>query len=278
MQPGAAGLVIGDRGVHSNEISSPELASRLRLGLAELLAAFDYALAAKRDVWDFAVEIAILSANGLTASDFRWLICMGYVEHAREVTRLEENGRVFRPLGSLSFAKRTCFILTERGAKMARANSGSANSGFAIANSARELVDIREMTRAEERPNLPRDHEFPTSGERPAIRTNGRACRETPTWDKDRHELRVSGKLVKHFRWPAANQETILAAFDEEGWPARIDDPLPPLPEQDSKRRLHDAIKCLNKNQQHQLIHFHGDGTGEGITWKLSIDEQSDAT
>ena len=49
---------------------------------------------------------------------------------------------------------------------------------------------------------------------------------------------------------------------------SRIDDPLPPQAEQDSKRRLSDTIKCLNNKQINELIRFHGDGTGEGITWE----------
>ena len=61
----------------------------------------------------------------------------------------------------------------------------------------------------------------------------------------------------------------ILAAFEEEGWPPRIDDPLPPKPDQDPKRRLHDTINSLNRNQQHLLIQFFGDGSGQGIRWNL---------
>ena len=66
-----------------------------------------------------------------------------------------------------------------------------------------------------------------------------------------------------------ANQEAILAAFQEDGWPARIDDPLPPVAETDPKRRLSDTIKCLNRKQQNALVRFSGDGTGEGVLWDL---------
>ena len=71
----------------------------------------------------------------------------------------------------------------------------------------------------------------------------------------------------------------ILAAFEEEGWPSRIDDPLPPQPEQDSKRRLSDTIKCLNRKQASPLIHFRGDGTGEGVVWDtIRLDSNSNGT
>lgn len=91
-----------------------------------------------------------------------------------------------------------------------------------------------------------------------------------PKWDGSRHELTVGDRLVKKFKLPSRNQETILAAFQEEGWPARIDDPLPPHPDIDPKRRLHDTIKGLNRNQKNRVIRFLGDGTGEAVTWELS--------
>lgn len=46
------------------------------------------------------------------------------------------------------------------------------------------------------------------------------------------------------------NQEMLLAAFQEEDRPCRIDDPLPPQPDQDARRRLSDTIKCLNRKQK----------------------------
>jgi hypothetical protein len=49
-----------------------------------------------------------------------------------------------------------------------------------------------------------------------------------PAWDPARRELRWGDRLVKRFAVPALLQEVILAAFEEDGWPPRIDDPLPP--------------------------------------------------
>jgi hypothetical protein len=88
-----------------------------------------------------------------------------------------------------------------------------------------------------------------------------------PHWDPDLQELRYNGLLVKHFKVPAPNQEMILAAFEEEGWPPRIDDPLPPQFQLDCKRRLHDTINSLNRNHKSSGIRFMGDGTGEGVRW-----------
>ncbi len=90
-----------------------------------------------------------------------------------------------------------------------------------------------------------------------------------PHWDEQRRILRVGQHAVKHFRRPSPNQEAILAAFEEEGWPRRIDDPLPPHGEQPTKCRLHDTIKWLNRHHQPRLIRFFGDGTGEGVYWEF---------
>ena len=56
--------------------------------------------------------------------------------------------------------------------------------------------------------------------------------------------------LVKRFKVPAPNQEMILAAFEEESWPVRIDDPLPVHPCLAAKRRLHETITSLNRHQR----------------------------
>ena len=88
-----------------------------------------------------------------------------------------------------------------------------------------------------------------------------------PYWDGAAHELRFHGRLVKRYQRPSPNQEMILAAFQEEGWPPRIDDPLPPCDDQEPRQRLRDAIKNLNRNQRYGLIRFFGDGTGQGIRW-----------
>ncbi|MCH8047158.1 MAG: hypothetical protein IID44_25940 [Planctomycetes bacterium] len=106
---------------------------------------------------------------------------------------------------------------------------------------------------------------------------NGRAgLIPGPHWDAETRELRIGGRLVKRFKWPATNQETLLAAFEEEGWRLRIDDPLPPVPGLLSTTRLSDAIKRLNGHQKNALIRFCGDGTGEGVTWELVEEDEAD--
>lgn len=99
-------------------------------------------------------------------------------------------------------------------------------------------------------------------------RTDGRMM--GPQWDGLRRELRVNGRLVKRFKLPSPNQECIIRTFHEEGWPLRIDDPLPPKSDQDPKKRLNETIKSLNRHHVRKLIRFHGDGTGEGICWEVT--------
>jgi hypothetical protein len=91
-----------------------------------------------------------------------------------------------------------------------------------------------------------------------------------PYWDCVRQELRLGRDVVKVFKLYCPNQATILACFEEEHWPTRIDDPLPRRDDIEPKQRLHDTIKSLNRNQKCRLIRFRGDGTGQGIRWELS--------
>ena len=196
-----------------------------------LLEAYDCAKELRRNVWDFAVEIEELQNVGCTSSEFRWLVCKEIVAHAREIPPANGEQRAFEPCRGLVFNRNTCFALTEAGVQLARSIVG------------RQLAV--------------------------APRVNGIPTRSTPTWDHDLQELRVGKVIVKQFKVPAENQERILSAFEEEEWPVRIDDPLPPRSNQLPKRRLHDTINSLNRNQKQSLIRFLGDGRGEGVRWHL---------
>jgi hypothetical protein len=212
--------------------------------IALLLRAHDYACALNRDSWEFAVEIQVLRAAGVTRSDLRWLRCKDLLEHAVEITTRDDHRRLYQPSFNLAFTKRSCFILTSTGVRLARTLQGQ-----------------RESARPESEPKSSNPDE-PSS-------QNGQKVRLVPVWERDRQILHLDGVVVKQFKTPAPNQETILSAFEEEGWPDRIDDPIPPQLSQDAKARLHDAINALNRNQKHRLIHFMGDGSGQGIRWEL---------
>jgi hypothetical protein len=199
-----------------------------------LLEARRLAQKAGQSEWDFAVELRQLREAGATHSHLRWLICSGHAQHAVELTDPAEPNRAFAPVSNLSFVEGTVFILTEQGEAFASSALGSVAAGA--------------------------QEELP----RPPACQNG-----APRWDSELRELSWNGHLVKRFRVPAPNQEIILAAFEEEGWPPHIDDPLPPSPDMDSQRRLHDTINSLNRNQVFHCLRFRANGHGNGIFWEL---------
>ena len=74
--------------------------------------------------------------------------------------------------------------------------------------------------------------------------------------------------MVKRFRVPAENQEAVLSAFQEEGWPFCVDDPLPPMHDIVLKERLKFTIRRLNAGHKRAAFDFFGDGTGEAVCWE----------
>jgi hypothetical protein len=90
-----------------------------------------------------------------------------------------------------------------------------------------------------------------------------------PHWDPEQRVLSIGMSVVSQYRAAAPNQEAVLAAFQEDGWPRRIDDPLCFRAGLKPKYRLHFTIQSLNESQRQRLIRFYGDGTGEGICWEL---------
>jgi hypothetical protein len=96
----------------------------------------------------------------------------------------------------------------------------------------------------------------------------GRKRATNPHWDVARRELRMGARTVKRFRRPAPLQEAILATFEEEGWPPRIDDPLPENG-RNQKQRLREIIANLKPGKRWRLIRFYADGQGLGICWEV---------
>ena len=225
---------------------------QVRPGLAKLLQAYVYAQDLERDVWDFALEINDLRSVGLSNSDFRWLICAGYVKHARDMATPGDAERFFRPDKGLVFSDHTCFVLTETG--MEAASLLAAVNGNVDQESlpSLEIVGPTEHSPSDSPKNLLQ-----------------------PRWDGERHQLHFGGFLVKEFKVHSPNQEAVLAAFEEEGWPPRIDDPLAHSPELDQKERLRNTIKSLNRTRGTRLIRFMGDGTGLAIRWEPIVDGQN---
>jgi hypothetical protein len=90
-----------------------------------------------------------------------------------------------------------------------------------------------------------------------------------PTWDREQRVLRWGAKIIKEYRQPASAQECLLVAFEEQNWARRMDDPLPQVTGVNPKQRLHDTVKNLNRHHRVRIVLFYGDGTGEGVCWRL---------
>jgi hypothetical protein len=207
--------------------------------LTRLLRAADYAEDVHVDIWQFSIEWNLLRAVGLERADVRWLVARGYVELRREVSVPAAFRRTFLEPEAPCLCRDTAFILTASGLSLAR----SLGDRSRVSDSDQDSNAIRPVS--QERQDRPSD----------------------PSWDRDRRELRYREKIVKAFRVPAPNQELILEAFQEEGWPEFINDPLPPAPDQDPHPRLQATIKSLNRRQSNNLIRFRGNG-GERVFWQ----------
>jgi hypothetical protein len=247
-----APLEVTDLEVTEKPATRLALSPRLQAVLSVLLEAHEYAQDLRLDPWDFAVELSTLRPLGLTNSDCRWLAGKGLVECGFELTLVGDERRSFRHCSNLKLTKRTCLVLTSAGVVAA----GGQAPVEALHERVSTVVDSPE-----------RSAHRPVSF--PEIIAAAGISEPKPLWDRDRQQLRLGNVIVKQFKVPAANQEAILAAFQEESWPVRIDDPLPPKPDQEPKRRLHDTINSLNRNQKRSLIRFLGDGSGEGVRWEF---------
>lgn len=197
--------------------------------LRALKDAQEYAQDLNCSIWDFATRPADVGASNVHINDLRWMIRKGWIQHGGGSGIGRQSHPHARPDDS-SIRPDSCFILGQNGI-----------------DALTHVLAGHEHVAAD-----------PPSGVPATVK---------PRWDAERHELTFVGQIVKQFRWPAANQETILMAFEEESWPSRIDDPLPQVSDVDPKRRLSDSIKCLNRNQRVDLVRFRGDGTGQGIFW-----------
>ncbi len=225
----------------------PAFDQQMRATLA-LLEQAPLARDAECDAWTFAVDVAQLRGYGVPDILLKWMIVRGYVKHRRQVAQILVNGA--GPLESVEIGEGSVFTLTLEGERLARqVTTATGKSVF--------------LTPFSPGPNVsetgPRLHE--------SLDRRGQTCVK-PQWDVVCKRLWYADQLVKQFKLPSANQETVLMAFEEEGWPQRVDDPLPQQPNQNPHVRLGNTIKALNRNQKHKLLQFRGDGSGEGVLWE----------
>ena len=224
-----------------------------RRGLSELLWAYDYARDAGVDVWEFALEINELRPVGMTISGVRWLVVKGYAKHGQETSVYGDAQRSFRLSEGTTFVDRTSLVLSAKGAMFAR-------KAIATARHDETNADVTDGAPAAAPPSDSASSNRDSDGRPKAL--------AKPQWDACSRELRLCGLLVKGFRVPAHNQELILSAFQEQGWPHYIDDPLPGTADVVPEQRLHNAINRLNGSQTRRLINFYGNGSGRAVGWE----------
>jgi hypothetical protein len=250
--------------------------------LTALQHAAQTAAACHQNRWEFALELDHLLASAmgmatpplpstpyplpsLLLTSLRHLRCQNLIEAAVETTPARAPRRRFRKLKSLTFPPRTCLVLSAA-ADPRLWQSDTTWEGDAPAepcthpptNPKTALCNPQSATT----PHSPFPaHPTPDSG-----RPTPDLPLPRPTWNPRSRTLTLDGQIIKRLRRPAACQVMILDAFDEEGWPESIYDPLPPRDGIDPKRRLHNAINKLNAGLA-RVIHFYGNGDGLAVCW-----------
>ncbi|HEY6805382.1 MAG TPA: hypothetical protein VI306_17525 [Pyrinomonadaceae bacterium] len=237
----------------SGKSTSLSIDDRLHDGIAILWRAHICAHDTGANVWDLSLPTSRLFAAGMTNADLRWMVAKGFAEHREETTNYGDVHRSFKRGNDYFLNDRSSLILTLRGASLAATLFGEAG------DSPRATLPAFTSTRESGSFLSPRP---------PVVFRKAPAVK--PRWDATRRELTLDGLLVKRFRVPALNQETILSVFEEEEWAEHIHDPLPLTMNIDAPTRLHDAINRLNRCQINSVIRFHGDGKGTGVFWGVS--------
>ncbi|MEM7785375.1 MAG: hypothetical protein AAF939_03815 [Planctomycetota bacterium] len=229
---------------------------RLQPALILLRDAHHYAMRTGKDVWQFATELEELQSQGLTTTDLRWLISTGIVLHGIELSTFRDPYRKFEKCDNLFFSTRSCFVLSEKGLISLETTSQfqQKNPEDSFNGELRSEID----NKAERKLSDGQSSDSKPDGGESIV----------PEWDHEKRVLMFQGEVVKRFKWPAVNQELVVNAFHEQGWPEMIHDPIPPIGDVKPKNRLHDTIKCLNRNRVSKSIKFHGNGDGTGVLWK----------
>jgi hypothetical protein len=221
---------------------------RLHAGLAVLWRAYICAQDIGANLCELALPAQRLYDAGMTWADLHWLVTKRFAEYGETIANRSGRRKFRSNGGQLNQSSR--LILTTAGASLAQ-----------------QVFPERDRS-------LPAALLAPgPDPARSSIKLQTGADKKTsalkPRWDMIRRELSLAGSIIKRFRVPARNQETILAVFEEEGWVEHIHDPLPVTLNIDAPTRLHDAINRLNRCQINHLVRFHGDGKGTGIFWEL---------
>jgi hypothetical protein len=92
----------------------------------------------------------------------------------------------------------------------------------------------------------------------------------SPVWNDKVGTLSVHGRSVLRLAKPAKNQRAILNAFERNGWPSWIANPIEPTYPKDENQRLGDAVYGLNRSLGPDApLQFRRDGQGKGVFWEF---------
>jgi hypothetical protein len=215
----------------------PRQIVELRLAYRELLQARRLSSSRRKSSLAYPVGLPSLRGKGVPHSALLLMLYQGHIEHFHLGETHRNDRHVPQRVDSLLMQEFSAFALTEAGD--AYAKNALNNKGMGFSEDA--LRVLLEML------NGPGLH---------------------PRYNKEDRLLTWGVHVVKRFRQPAGNQELLLIAAEELGWPAWFDDPLPRAPGQNPKVRLHNSINALNRNQKSCLIHFKGDGSARRMGWE----------
>ena len=220
--PGAGlrGEEMSERRDPSRTSLSAEDRARLRAGLWHLERAIRYAERAHCDLGRFAVRFEELMRLGLDELDVRFLVEADCVRQLERTAGESGEVRSLQPATTGVPLEASAYVITAGGQRFLR-----------------EIDVEREREDGEAQQ---KQQSAPT----PRVR---RSEQPWPSWDRSRRCLFVGGLLVKRFRQRAPNQELVLDAFTEEGWPVSIDDPLPFSRELNPAHRLASTAARLSR-------------------------------
>lgn len=115
-------------------------------------------------------------------------------------------------------------------------------------------------------------HVFASAGDNRAFLRNSTdwdstaAAVQTPRWDAGRRRLWWGRTVVKVLDRESPGQMPVLAAFEEAGWPRRID--VTALLRAGGLRPRSVVYLVKNLNRGLRWLRFHADGTKHGVTWE----------
>lgn len=87
---------------------------------------------------------------------------------------------------------------------------------------------------------------------------------DKPLFDEDTGELSFREHVLRSYCPRATNCLLVLKVFAEEGWPRRIDDPLPIGK---NAQRISNTIRALNKKLR--VIEFYAGGDRASFCWRV---------